>query len=126
MTNTCPNALSLAVAIAISSSIMSTEALAVRKLETKSAYIPGSRGAEYTRSEVMVQPTLGDDQQPVPKSVTTTYPYEPSPSESSDYNIPTTISHTDILYGIDGGVSSVDQFETDENDVAQKYTKVLK
>ncbi|WP_257253186.1 hypothetical protein, partial [Endozoicomonas sp. SESOKO3] len=123
MSNTCPNALSLAVAIAISSSIMSTEAQAVRKLKI-SAYIPGNGGFEYTRSEVIVQPTLADDQQTIPKSITTTYPYELS--ESTDSIPPGGMSFTEILYGIDEGVSSVDQFETDENDVAQKYTKVLK
>ncbi|WP_422134670.1 hypothetical protein [Endozoicomonas sp. ALD040] len=122
MTNIRHNALSLAVAVAISSSIINTEALAARKLQTK-AYILGSGNVVKLRSEVMVQPTLGDDQQPIPKSFTTTYPYEPSEGQGF---ISTTMSFTEILYGIGDGVSSVDQFETGENDVAQKYIKVLK
>ncbi|WOG29551.1 hypothetical protein [Endozoicomonas sp. 8E] len=122
MINTCPNALSFAAALATSFSIMSTEAVVVRKLQTY-ACIPNTGGVQLTRSEVMVQPTLGDDQQPIPKSVTTTYPYEPS---ESPYSISPTISFTKILSGIGDGVSSVDQFETDESGIAQKYTKVLK
>ncbi|WOG29539.1 hypothetical protein [Endozoicomonas sp. 8E] len=122
MTNPHHNALSLAVAVAISSSIINTEALAARKLQTN-AYVLGSGNVVKLRSEVMVQPTLGDDQQPIPKSFTTTYPYEPSEGHGF---VSTTMSFTEILYGIGDGVSSVDQFETGENDVAQKYIKVLK
>ncbi|WOG29595.1 hypothetical protein [Endozoicomonas sp. 8E] len=126
MSSTRQNVLSLAVAVAISSCIINTEALAARKLQTKSAWLLDNGGSQYTRSEVMVQPTLGDDQQPIPKSFTTTYPY--APSENDDYSLPTIgISFTEALYGIgNDGVSSVDQYETGENDVAQKYTKVLK
>ncbi|WP_257287687.1 hypothetical protein, partial [Endozoicomonas sp. SESOKO2] len=123
MAHACPNALSLAAAVAIGSSIIGTQALADRKLQTKSADILGNKHAEFTWSEVMVRPTSGPDQQPIPKSITTTYPYEPL--LSVDYVIPS-LSFTEVLYGIEGGASSVDQFETDENDVAQMYTKVLK
>ncbi|WP_448217768.1 hypothetical protein [Endozoicomonas sp. 2B-B] len=126
MSNTRHNVLSLAVAVAISSCIINTEALAARKLQTKYAWLLDNGGSEDTRNEVMVQPTLGDDQQPVLKSFTTTYPY--APSENDDYSRPTIgISFTEALYGIGNeGVASVDQFETGENDVAQKYTKILK
>ncbi|WP_422412574.1 MULTISPECIES: hypothetical protein [unclassified Endozoicomonas] len=124
MKNTCPNTLSFAVALATSFSIMSTEALAVRKLQTY-AYILNTGDFQFPRSEVMVQPTLGDDRQPIPKSVTTSYPYEPPPSKCHP-RISPTISFSAILYGIGDGVSSVDQFETDEGGIAQKYTKVLK
>ncbi|WP_422452332.1 hypothetical protein [Endozoicomonas sp. ALC066] len=126
MSNTHHNVLSLAVAVAISSCIINTEVLAARKLQTKYAWLLDNGGSEDTRSEVMVQPTLGDDQQLVLKSFTTTYPY--APSENDDYSRPAIgISFTEALYGIGNeGVASVDQFETGENDVAQKYTKVLK
>uniref|UniRef100_UPI0021474C60 hypothetical protein n=2 Tax=unclassified Endozoicomonas TaxID=2644528 RepID=UPI0021474C60 len=123
MTSARPNALCLAVAVAISSSIIGTQALADRRLQTKSAVIPGNGYAEFIQSEVMLQPTLGLNEQPIAKSSTTTYPYEPRRSEG--YDLPST-SFTEVLYSIHGGVSTVDQFETDEDNVAQKYTKVLK
>ncbi|WOG29591.1 hypothetical protein [Endozoicomonas sp. 8E] len=123
MTTARPDALSLAVAIAISSSMIGTQALADRRLQTKSADIPGNGHLEFIQSEVMVWPTLGDDQQPIPKSFTTTYPDQDQ--AGADYDVPST-GFTDVLSGIEGGVSSVDQFETGENGVAQKYTKVLK
>ncbi|WP_422476045.1 hypothetical protein [Endozoicomonas sp. ALB032] len=123
MTNARPHALSFAVAVAISSSIVSTQALAVSRLQIKSVDITGNGQVEFTQSEVIVQPTLGADQQPIPKSYTTTYPDQAQARAS--YDVPSE-GFTDVLSGIEGGVSSVDQFETDENDVAQKYTKVLK
>ncbi|WOG29549.1 hypothetical protein [Endozoicomonas sp. 8E] len=123
MTNVRPNALTLSVAIAISSSMIGTQALADRRLQTKSVDIHGNGHAEFTQSEVIVQPTLGDDQQPIPKSFTTTYPDQTE--VRAGYDIPSE-GFTDVLSGIVGGVSIVDQFETDENNVAQKYTKVLK
>ncbi|WP_257254266.1 hypothetical protein, partial [Endozoicomonas sp. SESOKO3] len=123
MTNARPNALSLAVVVAISSSIIGTQALADRRLQTKSFDIQGNKHVEFTSSEVMVQPTLGDDQQPIPKSFTTTYPDRTQ--VRADYGVPSE-GFTDILSGIKGGVSSVDLFETDDNDFARKYTKVLK
>ncbi|WP_257253567.1 MULTISPECIES: hypothetical protein, partial [unclassified Endozoicomonas] len=123
MTHARPNALSLAVAVAISSSIMATDALADRKLQTKSVDISGNEQVEFTQSEVIVKPTLDDDSQPIPKSFTTTYPDQTE--VRAGYDIPSE-GFTDVLSGIEGGVSSVDQFETDENDVALKYTKVLK
>ncbi|WOG29584.1 hypothetical protein [Endozoicomonas sp. 8E] len=123
MTNTRPNALSLAITIAISSSLIDTQALADRRLQTKSVDISGSGHVEFIQSEVMVQPTLDDDQQPIPKSFTTTYPDQTE--VRAGYDVPSE-GFTDILSGIDGGVSSVDLFETDEKGVAQKYTKVLK
>ncbi|WP_422138546.1 hypothetical protein [Endozoicomonas sp. ALC020] len=123
MRNIRPNALSLAVAVAISSSIIATDALANRRLQTKSVDISGNEQVEFTQSEVIVKPTLDDDSQPIPKSFTTTYPDQTE--VRSGYDIPSE-GFTDVLSGIEGGVSSVDQFETDENNVAQKYTKVLK
>ncbi|WP_257288384.1 hypothetical protein, partial [Endozoicomonas sp. SESOKO2] len=123
MTNAPPNALSLAVAIAICSSVIGTQALADRRLQTKSTDIQSNGYAEFTRSEVIVRPTLGDDQQPIPKSFTTTYPDQAQ--ARAGYDIPSE-GFTDTLSGIVGGVSTVDLFETDDNDVAQKYTKVLK
>ncbi|WP_422411095.1 MULTISPECIES: hypothetical protein [unclassified Endozoicomonas] len=123
MTNTHPNALSLAVTFAICSSITGTQALADRKLQTKSADILGNGHVEFTQSVVRVQPTSGDDQQPIPKSITTTYPYEPAVNEDLLYP---SISFSEIFYNTRCTVSSVDQFETDENNVARKYTKVLK
>ncbi|WP_257253747.1 hypothetical protein, partial [Endozoicomonas sp. SESOKO3] len=120
MTHSRPNALSLAVAIAVCSSIIGTQALANRRLQTKFVGIQDNAQAELIRSEVIVKPTLDDDQQPIPKSFTTTYPDR---TRFSAYFIP---SFTDILSGIDADVSIVDLFETDENDVAQKYTKILK
>ncbi|WP_257292503.1 hypothetical protein, partial [Endozoicomonas sp. ONNA1] len=123
MTHARPNAISLAVAIAISTSIISTEALAGFRLETKSVDIPVNGHVEFTQSEIIVQPTLGDDLQPIPKSITTTYPDQTQ--VRADYHVPSE-GFTDALSGIGVGVSSVDLFETDENDVAQKYTKVLK
>ncbi|WP_448217747.1 hypothetical protein [Endozoicomonas sp. 2B-B] len=122
MANTRPNALSFAVAVAISSSIMATDAMAERKLQTKSADILNKGHTEYTRSEVIVKQTLDNDQQPIPKSCTTTYPDQTQ--VRADYELPSE-GFTDTLSGI-GGASSVDLFETDEKDVAQKYTKVLK
>ncbi|WP_257253232.1 hypothetical protein, partial [Endozoicomonas sp. SESOKO3] len=118
-----PNALSLAVAIAISSSIIVTQALADRRLQTKSIDITDNGPVEFTRSESIVRPTLGDDQQPIPGSFTTTYSYQAQ--VSAGYVIPAK-GFTDILSDFCGGVSSVDLFETDENDVARKYIKVLK
>ncbi|WOG29613.1 hypothetical protein [Endozoicomonas sp. 8E] len=123
MTNAHPKVSSLAVAIAISSSIISTQALADRKLQTKSVNILANKQAEYIHSEVMVRPTLGPDGQPIPKCFTTTYPYRVQ--DRVDFDLPT-VSFTAVLYRIDGGVASVDLFETDENNVAKKYTKVLK
>ncbi|WOG29548.1 hypothetical protein [Endozoicomonas sp. 8E] len=123
MTNARPHALSFAVTVAISSSIISTQALADSRLQIKSVDISGNGQVEFTQSEVIVQPTLGDDQQPIPKSYTTTYPDQAQ--VRAGYEVPSE-GFTDVLSGIEGGVSSVDQFETDENNVAQKYTKVLK
>ncbi|WOG29621.1 hypothetical protein [Endozoicomonas sp. 8E] len=123
MTNVRHNALSLSVAVAISSSIIITEALAERRLQIKSVDIDGSEHAEFTQSEVMVQPTLGDDQQPIPKSFTTTYPDEAHDRASQRVH---SAGFTEILSDVDGGASSVDVFETGENNVAQRYTKVLK
>ncbi|WOG29558.1 hypothetical protein [Endozoicomonas sp. 8E] len=123
MTNTRPNALSLAVAIAISSSIIGSQALADRKLQIKAANIPGNGHVEITLSEVRVQPTLGDDQQPIPKSITTTYPAQPRDRYGHHFN---SVGFTEVLADCTEGVSVVDVFATDENDVAQKYTKVLK
>ncbi|WP_257280426.1 hypothetical protein [Endozoicomonas sp. ISHI1] len=123
MTNARPNALSLAVAFATSSFIMGTQALPERKLQTISVDIQDKGHYEFVQSEVIVKPTLGDDQQPIPKSFTTTYP------DLSTFRAVYTgpgISFTDILSVTDGSVSSVDLFETDENDIAQKYTKLLK
>ncbi|WP_257287920.1 MULTISPECIES: hypothetical protein, partial [unclassified Endozoicomonas] len=118
-----PNALSLAVAITISSSVIGTQALADRRLQIKSVDIQGNRHTEFTQSEVIVKPTLGDDQQPIPKTFTTTYPDQTE--VRAGYDIPSE-GFTDILSGIEGGVASIDQFATDENDVAQKYSKILK
>ncbi|WP_448217760.1 hypothetical protein [Endozoicomonas sp. 2B-B] len=123
MTNARPNALSLAVVVAISSSIIATQALADRRLQTKSFDILGNKPVEFTWGEVMVQATLGDDQQPIPKSFTTTYPDRTH--VKADYDVPSE-GFTDILSGIEGGVSNVDLFETDDNDTARKYTKILK
>ncbi|WOG29541.1 hypothetical protein [Endozoicomonas sp. 8E] len=123
MTTAHPNTLSLAVAIVISSSIISTQALADRRLQTKSFDILDNESVEFTQSEVIVQPTLGHDQQPIPKSFTTTYPDQTE--ARAGYEAPSE-GFTDVLPGIEGGVSSVDLFVTDDNDVAQKYTKVLK
>ncbi|WP_422134661.1 hypothetical protein [Endozoicomonas sp. ALD040] len=123
MTNIRPNALTLSVAIAISSSMIGTQALADRRLQTKSVDIHGNGHVEFIQSEVIVQPTLDDDQQPIPKSFTTTYPDQTE--VRAGYDIPSE-GFTDVLSGFEGGVSIVDQFETDENNVAQKYTKVLK
>ncbi|WOG29614.1 hypothetical protein [Endozoicomonas sp. 8E] len=123
MTNAHPKVLSLAVAIAISSSIISTQALADRRLQTKSVKILVDERTEYTQSDVMVRPTAGLDQQPIPKCFTTTYPYQVR--DSVDHHLPT-ISFTEVLHNIDGDVATVDLFETDENNLAQKYTKVLK
>ncbi|WOG29619.1 hypothetical protein [Endozoicomonas sp. 8E] len=122
MTNVHPNALSLAVAVAISSSLVAAQTLTDRRLQIKSVDIRGNEPVEFTQSEILVQPTIGHDQQPILKSFTTIYPYQPQ--ESEDYVHPSS-SLTAVLSGIDGGVYSVDQFETDENNVAQKYTKVL-
>ncbi|WP_422138532.1 hypothetical protein [Endozoicomonas sp. ALC020] len=123
MTKTRPNALSLAVAVAIGSSIFGTEAFAERKLQTKSIDIPDNGHAEFTRSEVIVQPTLDDDLQPIPNSFTTTYPDQAQ--VRGGFDVPSE-GFTEVLSGIEGGVSNIDLFETDENDIAQKYTKVLK
>ncbi|WOG29617.1 hypothetical protein [Endozoicomonas sp. 8E] len=122
MTNARPNALRLAVAVAISSSIIGTQALTDRKLQTKSIDFRCSGQVEFTQSEVTVQPTLGDDQQPVPNSFTTTYPDQTVKVGSFAH----TKGFTDALADVDGGISSVELFETGEKDVAVKYTKVLK
>ncbi|WP_448217750.1 hypothetical protein [Endozoicomonas sp. 2B-B] len=122
MTNARPNALRLAVAVAICSSILGTQAVTDRKLQTKSIDIRCSGQVEFTQSEVIVQPTLGDDQQPVPNSFTTTYPDQTVKKSSFAH----TRGFTNALAGVDGGVSSVELFETGEKDVAVKYTKVLK
>ncbi|WP_422475973.1 hypothetical protein [Endozoicomonas sp. ALB032] len=123
MTNAHPKVLTLTVAIAISSSIVSTQALADRRLQTKSVKILVDEHTEYTQSDVMVRPTPGLDQQPIPKCFTTTYPYQVR--DRVDQHLPT-ISFTEVLHNIDGGVATVDLFETDANNLAQKYTKVLK
>ncbi|WOG29587.1 hypothetical protein [Endozoicomonas sp. 8E] len=123
MTSARPNVLNLAVAVAISSSIITSQALGDRRLLVKSVDILDSVHVEFTQSEVMVQPTLGDDRQPIPKSFTTTY--TDLTQTRAGYEVPSE-GFTDVLSGIEGGVSSVDLFETDENDVARKYTKVLK
>ncbi|WOG29542.1 hypothetical protein [Endozoicomonas sp. 8E] len=123
MTNARSNALSLAVAIAISSSIIGTDALPDRRLQTKFVYIPGNEPVEFTQREAIVKPTLDDDSLPILKSFTTTYPAQAE--ARAGYEAPSE-DFTGVLSGIEGGVSSVDLFETDENDAAQKYTKVLK
>ncbi|WOG29580.1 hypothetical protein [Endozoicomonas sp. 8E] len=123
MTNARPSPLRLAVAIVISSSITATQALADRRLQVRSVDIQGSGHVEFTQSEIIVKPTLGNDQQPIPKSFTTTYP--DLIQARAGYKVPSE-GFTDVLSGIEGGVSSVDEFETDENYAAQKYTKVLK
>ncbi|WP_257288771.1 hypothetical protein, partial [Endozoicomonas sp. SESOKO2] len=123
MTYARPNALSLAVAFAISSSFIGTQALADRKLHIKSVDILDNGRKEYTQRGITVRPTLGHDQQPILKSFTTTYRDKPDRRES--YYVPA-MSFTEILAEVTSDVSSVDLFETDENGVAQKYTKVLK
>ncbi|WP_252177237.1 hypothetical protein [Endozoicomonas sp. 4G] len=120
MTNARPNALGLAVAIAISASFISTQALAERRLQTKFAGIGNNKQTELFQSEAVVKPTLDDNQQPIPKSFTTTYP-ERAP-DSAHFSFPTFI---DIM-STNAAVSIVDLFETDENDAARKYTKILK
>ncbi|WOG29592.1 hypothetical protein [Endozoicomonas sp. 8E] len=122
MSKFCPNALSLAVAVAISSSIISIQALAERRLQTKSVDITNEH-VEFTQSEIIVRPTLADDQQPIPGSFTTTYCYYTDVSAA--YAMPAK-SFIGVASHFCGGVSSVDLFETGENDVAQKYIKVLK
>ncbi|WP_422452373.1 hypothetical protein [Endozoicomonas sp. ALC066] len=123
MTKAHPNTLSLALTFAISSSIIAPQALADRKLQTKSVDIINNGHVKFTHSEVMVRPTLDQDQQPIPKSYTTTY------RDKTDYRaiyaFPSK-GFTEVLADVDGCVSSVDLFETGENGVAQKYTKVLK
>ncbi|WP_422138567.1 hypothetical protein [Endozoicomonas sp. ALC020] len=123
MTNARPRALSLAVAIVISSSIIATQTLADRKLRTKSINILVNGHMEFTHSEAMVRPTLDPDQQPIPKSCTTTYIALAADKENQ---VLPAVSFTQVLSFVDGVMSIVDLFETDENDVAQKYTKVLK
>ncbi|WP_422138541.1 hypothetical protein [Endozoicomonas sp. ALC020] len=123
MKNACPSAFSLLVAVAVSSSIIAPKALADRRLQIRSVDIQANEQVEFVQSEVMVRPTLGDDQQPIPGSFTTTYPDQYG--VSAGYIVPA-IGFTDILSDFDGRVSSVDQFETDENNAALKYTKVLK
>ncbi|WOG29556.1 hypothetical protein [Endozoicomonas sp. 8E] len=123
MINARPNALSLAVAIALSSSIISTQAMTERKLQTKSLDISNEGHLPFTQSLVSVQPTLAGDQQPIPKSFTTTYLDQTQAREG--YTVPSD-GFTDILSAVSADVTSVDLFETGENDVAQKYTKVLK
>ncbi len=123
MTNAHLNALGLAVAVVISSSIIAADAVAGRRLQTKSVDISDNGHVEFTQSEVMVGPTLGHNRQPIPKSFTTTYPDQTQ--ARAGYVVPSE-GFTDVFPGIDGGVSSVDLFATGENNVAQKYTKVLK
>ncbi|WP_448217797.1 hypothetical protein [Endozoicomonas sp. 2B-B] len=124
MTNARPKVLSLAVAFAISSSIIATEALAGRRLQIKPVDIQDNEHAEFIQSEVEVRPTLGLDQQPIPKSFTTTY--TPQVEFREGHICPSKSSFVGLCFYFDRGVSIVDQFETGENDVAQKYTKVLK
>ncbi|WP_448217801.1 hypothetical protein [Endozoicomonas sp. 2B-B] len=123
MTCLRPGVLSLAVAIAVSAFMTGTPALAGRRLQTKSVDFFSYEHAEFTQSEVTVLPAVGDDQQSIPKSITTLY-IDPKHDRTS-YSIHS-VGFTDILYNIKGGVSTVDQFETGENDVAQKYSKILK
>ncbi|WOG29574.1 hypothetical protein [Endozoicomonas sp. 8E] len=125
MTNAYPSALSLAVAIAINSSMLTTQALADRRLQIKSIDIQSDKHVVFTQSEFIVRPTLDDDQQPIPKSYTTTYPDPVFSGLRAGYIGPAG-GFTNILSDFDCQVSSVDLFETGENDVAQKYTKVLK
>uniref|UniRef100_UPI0021492E55 hypothetical protein n=1 Tax=Endozoicomonas sp. SESOKO4 TaxID=2828745 RepID=UPI0021492E55 len=122
MTYTRPNALSIAVTIAISSSIITTQALAARRLQTHSVDFSGSGQAIITQNEVLLKSTFGDARQPIPKS-TTTYPVQTQARVGND--VPSA-GFTDVLSGIEGGVSTVNLFETDEHDIAEKYTKVLK
>ncbi|WP_422441927.1 MULTISPECIES: hypothetical protein [unclassified Endozoicomonas] len=121
MTSARLNALRLAVAIAISSSVINTQAMAGRRLQIKSVYF--QEHLEFTRIEVMVRPTLGEDRQPMPKSFTTTYNYPHQTGER--VFLSSSISFTDSL-SFDSGISIVDVFETGENGVARKYTKTLK
>ncbi|WP_422441925.1 MULTISPECIES: hypothetical protein [unclassified Endozoicomonas] len=123
MINTCPNALRLAAAVAISSSIIVTDAQAGRSLQTKSVDISNNGYRVFTQSLVKVQPTLGNDQQPIPKSFTTIYPDQTPVREG--FRVPSD-DFTDVFSGVSTLVSIVDLFETGENNVAQKYTKVLK
>ncbi|WOG29608.1 hypothetical protein [Endozoicomonas sp. 8E] len=123
MINTRPNALSLAVLIAISSLITGAQAVAERRLQTKSINILVNGHKEYTHSEVIVRSTLGLDGQPIPKSSTTTYPKHATYREIYD---PPILSFTQFLSVTNSDAFSIDLFETGENDVAQKYTKVLK
>ncbi|WP_252177698.1 hypothetical protein [Endozoicomonas sp. 4G] len=119
MSNTRPNALSLAVAVAISSSIFSTQALANRWLLTRSVEAPGLQLVDFINGKVLLQPTLGDDQQPIPETFTTTYPYREGFRTHFE-------GFTEALVDVEGDVSSVDRFEIDDRGVARKYTKVLK
>ncbi|WP_252179154.1 hypothetical protein [Endozoicomonas sp. 4G] len=120
MINPRPKAL-IAIAVAISSSIIATPTLAERKLQTRSVAFWGSERVEPIRSEVTVRPTLDDNQQPIPHSFTTTY----SDQTPEGYDVPFK-GFTDVLSDVDGSVASVDLFETDEHGVAEKYTKILK
>ncbi|WOG29546.1 hypothetical protein [Endozoicomonas sp. 8E] len=121
MTSARLNALSLAVAIAISSSIINTQAMAGRRLQIKSVYF--QEHVELTRIGVMVKPTLGEDRQPIPKSFTTTYTYPDQPGDRP--YLFDSIGFT-ASFAIGSGTSIVDVFETGENGVARKYTKILK
>ncbi|WP_422451431.1 hypothetical protein [Endozoicomonas sp. ALC066] len=123
MTNACPNALSLAVIAVIGSSFTGTQALANRWLHTKSIHIQASGHEEFPHSDVMIRPTPGPDQQPIPNSFTTTYPY--TIDREHYYHLPSA-SFTQRISNVGGKVSSVDLFQTGDNGVAQKYTKVLK
>ncbi|WP_252177235.1 hypothetical protein [Endozoicomonas sp. 4G] len=118
---TRPNALGLAVAIAIGSSLISTQAQADRILQTTFVGIRSDEQTELFQTEAVVKPTLDDNQQPIPKSFTTTYP-DRAPYDANHF-IPTFI---DSLSGSNKAISMVDLFETDENDAARKYTKILK
>ncbi|WP_252177241.1 hypothetical protein [Endozoicomonas sp. 4G] len=121
MRNVNPNALSLAVAIAIGSSVIATQVLAERRLQIRPVDVGDNEQVEFIHSEVTVQPTLDDDQQPIPNSFTTTYKAQDVLTCASP-----SMGFTDILYSIDSDVTSVDLFETGENNVARKYTKVVK
>ncbi len=122
MINARPKAL-IAIAVAIGSFIIATQTLAECKLQTQSVVFQGKGRVEYIRSEVVVRPTLDDNQQPIPHSFTTTYPGQAPATEG--YDAPSK-GFTDVLSEVDNSVSSIDLFKTDENGVAKQYTKVLK
>ncbi|MGI9282765.1 MAG: hypothetical protein ACR2PX_24480 [Endozoicomonas sp.] len=123
MTNARPNALSLAVAVAISSSIIGTQALADRTIRTRSVDIPSDGHEEFTQSEVTVKQTLDAHQRPVANSYTTTYP-DQGP-DRQDHQAPSD-TFTDTLSGVDGGVSTVDTYRTGGDEAATGYTRLVK